>query len=150
MVPFLIIASGMAGWVIFFRARKRIQVIQTWPITPAIIAESHVEKTYRHANVSHGSPRRPMYTPRVKYAYHVADVDYRNDAISPVGSGSRHPTAAQSTVDRYPPGHQCDVRYNPDRPQEAYLEPGNINDARLFAIVGTVAIAVGLLLIDRV
>jgi hypothetical protein len=116
MVPFLTIAVGAAGWVIFFKSQNRIQAIQTWPTTQAIIAESCVEKAYRHTNVSHGSSRRPMYTPRVKYAYHLAGVDYRNDKVSPVGSGSRNPTAAQTTVDRYPPGHQCDVRYNPDRP----------------------------------
>lgn len=150
MTPGILILFGIAGWTIFFAARRKIQAMKTWPTTPAIIAESRVEKTYRRSAMS--SKRGiPMYSPVIQYAYHVGGTDYRNFGISPVGtSGSRNSDAAQQTVDRYPPGRECLVMYNPERPQEAYLETSNAKDARLFAILGTIFIVVGLLLIGRV
>ena len=150
MTSGILILFGVAGWMIFFAARRKIQAMETWPTTPAIIAESRVEKMYRASNWSSG-PRVPMYSPVIQYAYHVGGTDYRNFGISPVGTtGSRNSDAAQQTVDRYPPGRECLVMYNPERPQEAYLETSNANDARLFAILGTISIGVGLLLIGRV
>lgn len=150
MTPFLIIAVGLAGWAIYFRAHSRIKIIRTWPTAPAVITGSSVKKRYQHVARTHGSRRRPIYAPAVTYAYHVAGVEYRHDGISPVGWAARNPRAAQNTVERYPPGRECQVVYNPERPEEAFLEVGDGNEAILFAILGTVAIVAGLLLIRRI
>lgn len=150
MASTILIMFGAAGWMIYFAAQRKIQAMKTWPTTPAIIAESRVEKTYRSSAMSSARPV-PMYSPVIQYAYHVGGTDYRNFGISPVGtSGSRNLDAAQQTVDRYPPGRECLVMDNPVRPQEAYLETSKANDARLFAILGTISIVIGLLLIGRV
>lgn len=150
MTSFILIAVGVSGWVIFLNARNKIQAVGTWPTTPAIITESWVKKTYQSSAGTSGPRQRPMYTALVKYAYDLDGADYRHEGISPVGSGSKNPSAAQQTVERYPSGHKCLVYYNPARPQEAYLEAGAATDARLFAILGTLFIVVGLLLIGRV
>ncbi len=139
MESLICIVAGMAGWFLFVSARRKAARIETWPVVSARILESSVGSRREP-----GRPKRYTYYPVVRYAYEMDGTVYTNDKVDPIGRGSRNPAPAEETVRRYPVGTLHDLRYHPERPQEAYLQ--NQNSAALFAIVGSVFIGVGLLL----
>lgn len=85
-----------------------------------------------------------MYSPWVRYGYEVQGVTRQNDTLDPVGAASTNRAQAEETVRKYSPGSSHDLHFNPLRPQEAYLECKN--SPALFAIIGSVFIATGVII----
>ena len=83
------------------------------------------------------------YYPRVTYEYEVLGHRYRGDRVnfgSAIGYGE--PNTAQAVVDRYLPGNNIRVYYNPNNPGEAVLERTAGSSSRILIWVGIFILAI--------
>jgi hypothetical protein len=88
-----------------------------WPSAEGRILTSSVQTLHR---VKHG----PVYEPDVKYEYRVGDTALRANRVQFVQRSYPWEDQAQEIVDRYPVGATVTVRYDPQHPKRAVLEPG--------------------------
>lgn len=65
--------------------------------------------------------------PFVSYTYRVGKSGFYSDRLAFPSGGAEPPKKARKIVDRYPAGKQVKVYYNPARPGEAVLEPGELS-----------------------
>jgi hypothetical protein len=123
--------QGIFHWVRLAHTRAR------WPTVIGTITSSW--------NVLDGE--------RLKYDYEVRGHHYVGHRIgyeAEGGASSADPTA-QEIAEKYPPGAQVKVYYNPSHPASAVLEPRNMQNARMslvftlaFGFFGVVFIALGM------
>ena len=117
-LPFVAIAVFL-----FYRARKaggEAQASQTWPSVIGTVVSAVVETSA--SSDGHGGSST-HHTPCVAYEYEVLGHRYRSDRLSFGASMNVGGYAgAQAVVDRYVPGNQVRVYYNPNQPGEAVLE----------------------------
>jgi hypothetical protein len=117
-LPFIAIAAFL-----FYssrRARQQADNSLTWPSVIGSVVSSAVET--RRSTDSDGHTSTSHY-PRITYEYDVQGHRYRSDRFAFGGLVSSGGYAgAQAVVDRYVPGNQIRVYYNPQQPSEAVLE----------------------------
>ncbi len=84
------------------------------------------------------------YSADISYDYLVDDQAYVNGSVHFGSMSSSDPSMARAMLQRYPVGKTVTVFYNPERPQQAVLEPGVAGVAwvlpalgLLFAVVGS-------------
>jgi hypothetical protein len=94
------------------RARRRAAAAYTWPTTRGIVIASSVKST----------SNRGSYAPKITYRYQVAGQTYESAVMSRNFQTGGPRNIAQAKADEYPVGRQVDVRYDPEKPQEAVLE----------------------------
>ena len=98
-----------------------------WPRTMGTIATSEVEQ-YRD------SKQTLMYRPSVSYRYSVSGKEHVSYRLSFGGEmGTNWPEPAEKTVALYPVGTTVTVHYDPGKPSESVLKPGQYK-MPLFAI----------------
>lgn len=109
----------------FLTARK-VKRSETWPITDAEIVESEVKAI--------GAKKR-THRAKIKYRYTVGGEEYtgRRVAIGGEVNSAARSRAEERTV-KYPLGSNQVVFYNPDKPQEAYLERNQ--EGAMFVFLG--------------
>jgi hypothetical protein len=101
---------------------------ERWPSVEGRILASSVRTRHR---VKHG----PVYEPDVKYEYRVGDTAHRADRVQFVQRSFPWEDQAQEVVDRYPVGATVTVRYDPQRPKRAVLEPGRPHGSLPFVVL---------------
>ncbi len=89
-----------------------------WPGTPGVVLSAEVREDVS----SDGIAGSVSYGPRVNYEYTVGGVTYAGDQITFADQPCTREFAA-ATVARYPPGLAVTVRYQPDSPRVAVLDP---------------------------
>jgi hypothetical protein len=153
LVPAILAAGGVllftilmlvaiAGWMKAAAARR-------WPAAPGRVVESRVEDVRRSdgAHVTYA---------RVVYEYAVGGRAYRSESVTfgqrQVRSGTDAARRkAEAIVARYPLGSAVAVRYRPNEPSDAVLEPSAPNaklavlGAAIFLFAGFLAAALVLL-----
>lgn len=87
---------------------------RTWPTADGIIVRC--EEVTRSPRPG----RSPKRTVEVEYTYRLAEVEYRSDQVTAGNIGG----SSAYLLRKYPRGTQVPVRYNPDDPAQAVLEPG--------------------------
>ncbi|MBI2922509.1 MAG: DUF3592 domain-containing protein [Planctomycetes bacterium] len=108
----------------------RADCARHWPSAPGRIESSHVESTP-------GSPRGTvLWECHVAYVYEVNGVAHRGDNRTAADIPGRQ-GRAQADATRYAPGRAVSVRFNPENPADAVLEPGPDAIAWSLAIVAT-------------
>jgi hypothetical protein len=106
-----------------------------WPITKGAVVSSEV--------VVIGISNWEGWHPRVSYRYSVDGKDYVSNDIEVIDLGNGNTDYyAQRVVEKYPPGEQLEVHYDPDNPAVALLESG-IPDNDIFISLGFVVGAAG-------
>lgn len=108
----LIILNAVFLGVIFFMRRK-MAVVSQWPSTMGTVNASYLES---RSSSEGGSSNYPV----VQYSYQVGGQAYQGTKLAPgpeVGG-----TGAGKVVERYPPGAQVMVFYNPTNPSDTVLE----------------------------
>lgn len=90
-----------------------------WPTVSGVIIQSEIET--RTSTTGEGANRKTVEKsyPRVKYEFSVNGRSFVSNAIKFGQSAD-----AYKTVARYPVGQIVAVFYNPDKPDQAVLEPG--------------------------
>ncbi|HXD00847.1 MAG TPA: DUF3592 domain-containing protein [Verrucomicrobiae bacterium] len=92
-----------------------------WPKTTGVIVKSSVESGWPliAGKYTH------MATPEVIYEYHVGGKRYTSSQLALVEIDSNDDAAARRKAEKYSPGQQVDVYYNPQKPWAAVLTPGD-------------------------
>ncbi len=107
-----------------------------WPATPGVVRDSLVEsQTEKGAAEAHRTV--------VLYTYFVDGAGYLADRVSQSDAWSADRAAAEAIVEKYPPGAQVSVHYNPENPGEAFLEPGPGRTDPVFFAAGGALVASG-------
>jgi hypothetical protein len=88
----------------------------SWPVAAGVVESAEVDSSSDDGSTS--------YSPKIAYHYYVASNKYLSKRIrfAAIGGGDYQETKA--VVDRYVPGKQASVYYNPSNPSDSVLEPG--------------------------
>ena len=137
-LPFLAIAAFL-----FYRVRKsggQTQASQTWPSVMGRVVTSNIEISHSHDSDGGSST---AYTPRIVYEYEVLGHRYHGDRVNfgaTLGYGNAN--TAQAVVDRYVPGNNIRVYYDPNNPGEAVLERTAGSSSKILVWVGIFILAI--------
>lgn len=116
------------GWTIIAAARRTLR----WPQVEGVIDQSDRES------------EEDDLLPRILFSYTVNDQQYRQPLEFPAGT-TPTPEFSNMYVKRYPLGAKVQVFYNPDKVEQATLEPGmRQGDWMVFAL-GLIALIGGAL-----
>lgn len=96
----------------YWRTRTNSMAAGSWPQTTGEVVSSSMVET-------HG-----WKAPIVVYAYSVGDRRYRRTRVRFGGTGAMNPAAAEQLLAACPTGGEVPVFYNPKRPGQAVLLPG--------------------------
>jgi len=109
--PWLLLAPAVGLWaaIIASRARKRARMSRQWLTTKGIVTESKFVKGGRNGDVAF-----------VTYLYFTPE-ERRGSGLGPGGSMVADPAAV---VRRFPKGQEVLVRYDPNNPNDSFLESG--------------------------
>lgn len=127
-VPFLILALVFV--YLWRRNNQRARASQQWAETMGVVGASAVQA--RTSSSGSGGTTTSHY-PEVLYEYTVAGRKYMGQRVnfgSAVGYGNR--ATAQAIADRYVPGSQVRVYYNPVNPADAVLERDAGTSSKIF------------------
>ena len=133
----------LSGAILLFfslRARKKSSASMSWPSTTGRIITSTVRQNSSTDEDGHVSF---TYSPVVEYEYTVNNQVYKGKTINYGITAMQDRNAAQKEVDRFTPGAQVPVYYNPEKPQEAVLEKKEVK-ANVGLIIGIVFMALTL------
>ncbi len=106
-----------AGWVVAagLRDRAKAKVIRYWPKAPGVVLTSAAELVYAGSGIF-------LKAPKVTYRYTVAGRSFENGFIQTARGAYQNWAYAKSVVVKYSPGTPVAVIYNPDEPEDSYLE----------------------------
>ena len=126
------IITGLAitafGWHGFQKGKARKQ----WPSTPGEISSTALASAENDL------------LPDIRFSYTVEDKRHESKIEFPPGTMPM-PGFATTHVEKYPVGSEVTVYYNPQRPEQATLEPGRANDDWLILAMGIGCTIIGLL-----
>jgi len=133
---------GFNGLILGSMIYRRIMTNRTkdWPSTPGKVKSSRVS--------SQTSTRQANGIPRVNYSYEVDGKKYKNGVIVPGDMMLAGNEYAEKIVARYPAGSDVTVFYNPNRPEDAFLERYSSSDTGEWPVLvgGNVLITIGVVL----
>ncbi|HLG83256.1 MAG TPA: DUF3592 domain-containing protein [Bradyrhizobium sp.] len=130
------------GFVLLSRAmryRRAAAAAMQWPVADGVVLATDIVK-----RISKSDDEFDSYVPRVRYAYTVDGVRREGDVIR-IGLGDLGYVREQQARDhlaRYPVGASIAVRYDPQQPQAAVLEIGQLGATR-YLLAGGLLGAVG-------
>lgn len=136
---------AVIGYFVAFHFGKSIldnaKASEKWPAVDGVIEQSEVV-------TSRGDDGDTMYAAEVLYKYTVDGREYQSDNVYFGGDyRSSSSSGAYEVVNRYPVGDTVKVHYDPDKPENAVLEPGVTWMSYLVYGIGLVFFIVGLLLV---
>lgn len=124
------VAATLWGLTIIVKGRRTLR----WPSTEGAIEESRLV-----------SDTDDLF-PHILFSYRVGVQTYRRELGFPGGT-SPTPEFAASYVKKFPVGARVRVFYNPERPDQATLEPGLAQGDWMILTLGILATLLGILLL---
>ena len=115
-----------------------------WPSVEGTITESYVE-TVAHSSSGSSHASRTFHA-AITYTYRIDGVAYEGTRVAFGELGREDPAFAQAIVERYPVEQVVDVYYNPNRPNEALLEPGRQGGTWFWTCLGIPFLLMGILM----
>jgi Protein of unknown function (DUF3592) len=147
--PYFVLGGGLAasvflsiGFVLLSKAihyRRLAASAVQWPVAEGRVLVAEVIK-----RMSKSDDEFDSYIPKVRYAYTVNGVAREGDVIR-IGLrdlGYIKEQQARDHMARYPVGATIAVRYDPQNPQAAVLEIGQVGAAR-YLFAGTLLAGIG-------
>lgn len=122
---FMILGAGVLSWG--YHMYHKTEEAKAWPTTTGRVITSEVK--------SQGSTR--MYKPAVQYGYTVGGKNYLSSHVSFAEYSSSHPSRAQSIISKYPVGATILVHYQPQNPDLAVLDPGDMGGIYIPFVIGS-------------
>ena len=145
LIVFGIIATfwAVGGWLIYrgLKNRRLAQESLTWPTTQGRVLTSSIDS--RRMRNHKTNTTTTYYTPRVRYAYSIGGQGYESEIVRFGSLESGSEKLARDISDRYPPGSEPAVRYDPANPGVATLETEGASAAQIW--IGAILIALPLL-----
>ncbi len=126
IVYLLCTALGLAGLVLGLagvRDVRRAVRSRDWPTVPGRVISSELIRHERPAPQGMESTRA-WYEARVHYEYAPDRVRIGSSSVRLEPSERRSEPDARAALERYRPGTEVQVAYNPGEPTESLLEPG--------------------------
>ena len=136
MIGLLPILVGTALILFAVRNSRRAQASLAWPSVPGRITSSEV--------ITISGRNEDTHTPRVHYEYTVGGRTYTGRRIAFGGIRSFSQNAAMLLVEKFKPGTQAEVFYDPAAPDDAVLERRTGSSSLLLWAPGVLFILVGL------
>ena len=127
-------AIGAAVYVIQFRQGLRADASKKWPTRPGTIVSSALERL---------PDNKRRYRAAVQYRYRVGGKGYESNRIFWGGNEGRQKHMT-SVVAAYPAGGEVRVKYDPQNPAEAVLDPTQNTGSRSLVIYAMGMISLGL------
>lgn len=125
--------------------------IARWPTSPGKILSMRVASSTTTSRDKDGHARSyTSFRPEVTYTYSVAGIEYEGCAIARGGVATSNRAAAAAYEERYAPGKDVDVLYDPADPTTAYLEVKLSIGAAILLGFGGLLMSIGLLIIGLV
>jgi hypothetical protein len=136
---------GFAGWMLVkgLGERNLAEDSKGWPTAPSVVTASDTERDT--VNRRRGG-RETRYRVRVEYDYVVDGASYHGDRIRAACCSYEDWSKADQKARQYRVRSTVQVRYDPDNPGRAVLEPGGAGWWWVVAGLGAVMGAVGLFL----
>jgi hypothetical protein len=142
LLPVVFLGLGVALFLAGQAQRRKAKLVESWPTTPGVIQMCDLEE--HHSTDSDGMTSR-TYEPVIEYDYRFMGMTYTGNQYRMGSKGSSYNRKKAETIaSRYPINTRVDVRYNPDKPEEAVLELGSASApilmtiGAIFAVVGAV------------
>jgi hypothetical protein len=133
----------LAGALLLFftlRTRKKSSASLSWPSTTGTILSSTVR---RNSSTDEDGHTNYSFSPIVEYDYSVSGQAFKGKRVHYGITPSTSMSTAQKEADRFTPGMQVPVFYNPDKPNEAVLEKKEVT-SKVGLILGVVFMALTL------
>ncbi|MDH7578386.1 MAG: DUF3592 domain-containing protein [Bacillota bacterium] len=127
----VILLAGMMLIILGARTLRQALASRSWPACQGRIISSEVKMYHPGPTLREEGP---SYSAEILYEYRVEGKRYTSRRVFFGEYSSGSPGPARRVVDRYPPGKQVPVYYDPARPEVAVLEPGASWGA--FAVLG--------------
>jgi hypothetical protein len=122
----------------------RDRAIARWPSAPGVVISSSIEMARGQGRDKQGfSYTYESYTPVARYTYTVGGQELEGDQIARVVESNTSRDLVQACVDKYPPGKEVMVLYDPSDPKTAYLETRRSLGAMIILAFGGFWIALG-------
>jgi hypothetical protein len=122
----------------------RDRAIARWPRAPGAVISSSIETSRSQGRDEQGySYVYDSYMPVVRYTYRVAGRVLEGDQVARVVEWTTSRAPVQACIDRYPPGKEVMVLYDPSDPKTAYLEARRSVGAVIILAFGGFWIALG-------
>ncbi|EMI19595.1 putative membrane protein [Rhodopirellula maiorica SM1] len=90
--------------------------------------------------------RKQAATIRVRYEYTVGGANYTGNKLSFEKQDSFSPAVAEAKLKPYPPGAQCTVYYDPEKPTDSVLIKGTQGSNQLYFWLGLASILCGIVM----
>lgn len=116
----LLMLAGMGCllYVVIFIQRK-VQEVRTWPSVTGQVIEAGLSRSSSGGMETHNT----TYGAKITYQYQVKNKVYRASTLKPGGQLELSTTShAGKKLKRYGLNQEVTVFYNPQKPEEAYLE----------------------------
>jgi hypothetical protein len=104
-------------WGIAYSLYLDMKEQKTWVRSLARIVDSRVVERSRHSSITHH--------PEIRYRYTYNGRDYTSDRVATDDVDYGWRGAAQKVADRYPVGSEVSAFVDPEKPENALLEPGH-------------------------
>jgi len=117
-----VVVLGAGGLLGIYQEMSKIALAihsSNWPTAPGVIVESEPGQIYTN------SSSRPVWVPRVLYAFSTSDFKYENDQIAFGDLSIRNDEdSVKVFLKDYPKGKSVLVYFNPKSPADSVLIPG--------------------------
>jgi hypothetical protein len=148
IAPWIVVAVGVSTIYVGLENTFRAFASSDWPNVQGQIIRSFVTlETTWNGSGSSQTTRSRTYRPKIFYTYVVKNIEYNGERISWGEYATADKADATVVTDKYPKGAVVQVYYAPDNPQLAVLEPGTHGIPWFFIMLGSVFLAIGLLMV---
>ena len=124
----IILASLVGLFLALFAANNAVNVIQAkkWPTTQGTVVTSEVVRSSR-------------YVPRIVYTYTVDTAEYTSDKVGLTNMAQyKKKDDATAEANKYPVDTKVTVYYNPNKADEAILQPGIKGEHIFMFLIGLI------------
>jgi hypothetical protein len=128
------LAVGVTLYVVQLRQGLRADASKKWPKAEAIVLTSALEPSPEH---------KRRYRAAIQYRYRVGRKDYQSDRIFWGGNEGRR-RHMESVVSAYPAGASMGIRYDPQNPAEAVIDPTQHTGSKATVVYAMAMITIGL------
>ena len=123
-------------------AVKRGKQSEQWQKCEGKVVSAEVEEERRYDPEDGTSV---YYYPRVHYEYQVGDKTYQGKKLKML-EASMSKKKANETIASFSTGSTVEVYYDPQKPEQAVLQPGTQKFSYVFLVVGMLCILAGLVM----
>jgi len=143
---FVLVGAGIIAYGI--RLIREAKASLSWPVVDGQVLHSEVTSKVERSSSSSknsGHTYRTVYQVELTYQYDIAGAMHHGSRITVSdGTYSRH-ASAMAVAARYPKGAKVTVRYRPDKPEVALLEPGARASTWIVPLAGVLFLAAGVI-----